>query len=132
MISTEMMGFGGCKRGGSSRSARSRGRRGCRATRLRRGCTSRCLFDPDFCNVASGWEKGRVEKNVQDSQRHIWIDAAKQRLGSFVELNAWLAARCRALWEVVRHAGHRQFSVAERHGHERAHLMPCPRRSTAT
>jgi hypothetical protein len=23
------------------------------------------LFDPDFCNVASGWEKGRVEKNVQ-------------------------------------------------------------------
>ena len=27
------------------------------------------LFDPDFCNVASGWEKGRVEKNVQDSRR---------------------------------------------------------------
>ena len=26
------------------------------------------LFDPDFCNVASGWEKGRVEKNVQDSR----------------------------------------------------------------
>ena len=23
------------------------------------------LYDPDFCNVASGWEKGRVEKNVQ-------------------------------------------------------------------
>lgn len=25
------------------------------------------LFDPDFCNVASGWEKGIVEKNVQDT-----------------------------------------------------------------
>ncbi len=25
------------------------------------------LFDPDFCNVASGWEKGVVEKNVQDT-----------------------------------------------------------------
>ncbi len=24
------------------------------------------LFDPDFYNVASGWEKGVVEKNVQD------------------------------------------------------------------
>lgn len=24
------------------------------------------LFDADFCNVASGWEKGVVEKNVQD------------------------------------------------------------------
>jgi hypothetical protein len=31
------------------------------------------LFDPDFCNVASGWEKGVVEKNVQDSRRQIWI-----------------------------------------------------------
>jgi len=26
------------------------------------------LFDADFCNVASGWEKGVVEKNVQDSR----------------------------------------------------------------
>ena len=25
---------------------------------------SHYLFDPDFCNVASGWEKGVVEKNV--------------------------------------------------------------------
>jgi hypothetical protein len=35
------------------------------------------LFDPDFCNVASGWEKGVVEKNVQDSRRRIWIEAGK-------------------------------------------------------
>jgi transposase len=33
------------------------------------------LFDADFCNVASGWEKGVVEKNVQDSRRRIWLDA---------------------------------------------------------
>ena len=84
------------------------------------------LFDPDFCNVASGWEKGRVEKNVQDSRRRIWIDAGQQRFGSFVELNAWLAARCRALWEEVRHPEHKQFSVAEMLEHERAHLMPMP------
>ena len=50
------------------------------------------LFDADFCNVASGWEKGVVEKNVQDSRRRIWIDAGKQRFGSFAELNAWLGA----------------------------------------
>ena len=30
------------------------------------------LYEPDFCNVASGWEKGVVEKNVQDSRRRIW------------------------------------------------------------
>jgi transposase len=34
------------------------------------------LFDADFCNVASGWEKGVVEKNVQDSRRRIWLSMA--------------------------------------------------------
>jgi DNA replication protein DnaC/transcriptional regulator with XRE-family HTH domain len=29
------------------------------------------LFEADFCNVASGWEKGRVEKGVQDARRQI-------------------------------------------------------------
>ena len=84
------------------------------------------LVDADFCNVASGWEKGVIEKNVQDSRRRIWIDAAKHRFGSFVELNAWLADRCRALWQEVRHPEHKQFSVAEMLEHERPHLMPMP------
>ena len=90
------------------------------------------LFDADFCNVASGWEKGVVEKNVQDSRRRIWIDAGKQRFGSFVELNAWLGDRCRALWDEVRHPEHDQFSVAEMLDNERPHLMPMPSPSTAT
>jgi len=84
------------------------------------------LFDADFCNVASGWEKGVVEKNVQDSRRRIWIEAGTQRFGSFTELNAWLGARCRSLWEEVRHPEHGQFSVAEMLEHERSHLMPMP------
>jgi hypothetical protein len=84
------------------------------------------LFDPDFCNDASGWEKGRVAKNVQDSRRRIWIEATRRRFGSFVELNAWLGERCRALWGEVRHPEHGQFSVAEMLEHERPHLMPMP------
>lgn len=76
------------------------------------------LFDPDFCNVASGWENGRVEKNVQDSRRRVWTEAARQRFGSFDELNAWLAVRCRALWQEIRHPEHSQFSVAEMLEHE--------------
>ena len=84
------------------------------------------LYDPDFCNVASGWEKGRVEKNVQDSRRRIWIEASRRRFGSFAELNAWLGERCRALWNEIRHPEHGQFSVAEMLEHERPHLMPMP------
>ena len=84
------------------------------------------LYDPDFCNVASGWEKGVVEKNVQDSRRRIWIDAREQRFSSLEALNAWLGERCRALWEEVKHPEHKQFSVAEMLEHERAQLMPMP------
>jgi hypothetical protein len=70
--------------------------------------------------------KGVVEKNVQDSRRRIWIEAAKQRFGSFIELNAWLGDRCRALWDEVRHPEHHRFSVAEMLDNERPHLMPMP------
>jgi transposase len=84
------------------------------------------LFDADFCNVAAGWEKGVVEKNVQDSRRRIWIEAAKLRFSSFAELNAWLGNRCRALWEEIRHPDHEQFSVAEMLELEQPHLMPMP------
>ncbi len=38
------------------------------------------LVDPDFCNVASGWEKGVVEKNAQDSWRRIWIEVADDKV----------------------------------------------------
>jgi transposase len=84
------------------------------------------LFDADFCNVASGWEKGVVEKNVQDSRRRIWIDAQSRKWGSFEELNAWLGARCRALWSEIRHPEYKQFSVAEMLEQERTELMPMP------
>ncbi len=71
------------------------------------------LFDTDFCNVASGWEKGIVEKNVQDSRRCVRLEATGQRWGSFEQLNAWLAQRCRELWAEIRHPEHRAVSIAE-------------------
>ena len=84
------------------------------------------LYDPDFCNVASGWEKGVVEKNVQDSRRRVWIDAREKRFASMDELNAWVAERCRALWLEVKHPEHKQFSVAEVLEQERLQMMPMP------
>jgi transposase len=84
------------------------------------------LFDADFCNVASGWEKGVVEKNVQDSRRRIWLDAQNQRFSTFAELNAWLGERCRSLWSALRHPEFKELSVAEMLEQEQAHLMPVP------
>ena len=85
---------------------------------------SHYLFDPDFCNVASGWEKGVVEKNVQDSRRRIWQDASRECFGSFAELNVWLLARCRSLWLELRHTEYEGLSVAEMLEHEQPSLMP--------
>ena len=87
---------------------------------------SHYLFEPDFCNVASGWEKGVVEKNVQDSRRRIWMEAQERRFGSFVELNVWLGERCRAIWAETAHPEHRQLTIAEMLELEREHLMSMP------
>ena len=84
------------------------------------------LFDADFCNVASGWEKGVVEKNVQDSRRRIWIEAQTRQWHSFDQLNAWLGERCRALWGEIQHPEYKHFSVLEMLEQERLEMMPMP------
>lgn len=88
--------------------------------------TAHYLFEPDFCNVASGWEKGIVEKNVQDSRRRIWIDAKTQSFSSFVELNTWLDARCRALWLELEHPDYADVTIADALEQEQIYLMPMP------
>jgi hypothetical protein len=81
---------------------------------------SHYLFEPEFCNPASGWEKGQVEKNVQDARRRLW-----QPLPSFPDLqalNAWLEERCIAQWDQIAHGG-LPGSVADVHAGEVASLM---------
>ena len=85
---------------------------------------SHYLFDPQFWNVASGWEKEVVEKNVQDSRRRVWQDAGRERFGRFAELNAWLDARCKSLWSELRYPGAEHLSVADALAIERDALMP--------
>jgi transposase len=84
------------------------------------------LFDSDFCTVASGWEKGVVEKNVQDSRRRIWIEAATMRWSSFEQLNAWLGTRCKALWSELPHPNEPHSTVADMLEIERTFMMPMP------
>src|SRR5690606_5279956 len=33
---------------------------------------SHFMFEAEFCNPASGWEKGQIEKNVQDARHRLW------------------------------------------------------------
>ena len=88
--------------------------------------TAHYLFDADFCNVASGWEKGIVEKNVQDSRRRVWHEAGQQQFSNFAELNAWLEHRCRALWAELPCPGTEGITLQEALEMEQPHLMPIP------
>lgn len=59
------------------------------------------VFEPEFCNPAAGWEKGQVEKNVQDSRHQVL-----QGMPDFPDLdalNAWLEQRCVELWHETAH-----------------------------
>ena len=63
--------------------------------------TSHYLFEPEFCNPAAGWEKGQVEKNVQDA-RHLVLQLMPD-FPDLAALNAWLEQRCIELWERTPH-----------------------------
>jgi transposase len=57
----------------------------------------------DFCNVASGWEKGVVEKNVQDSRRRIWLDAQKTSGAPSMNSTPGWASAAGLCWSELRH-----------------------------
>ena len=81
------------------------------------------VFEPEFCNPASGWEKGQVEKNVQDARPRLW-----QPMPTFPDLtalNAWLEQRCLELWREIPH-GRLAGSVADVWIDEQPALMPAP------
>ncbi|WP_157081340.1 IS21 family transposase, partial [Novosphingobium naphthalenivorans] len=85
---------------------------------------SHYLFEPEFCNPASGWEKGQVEKNVQDARRRLW-----QAMPAFPDidaLNAWLEEQCIAQWGEIPH-GVLPGTIADVHAAEIASLMPLGR-----
>lgn len=83
------------------------------------------LFDAEFCNPASGWEKGQIEKNVQDARHRIWHQAPA--FMSLADLNVWLQKRCINLWHDIMHPEFREQSVAEVWASEQSELMPCNR-----
>ena len=82
---------------------------------------SHYLFDAEFCNVASGWEKGQIEKNVQDSRHRLWQKAPA--FGTLEALNDWLADQCVLLWQQTQHP-EQDATIWEVWSQERPHLMP--------
>ena len=85
---------------------------------------SHYLFEPEFCNPAAGWEKGQIEKGVQDARQRVWQQAPG--FASLVELNDWLQKRCLELWQTLPHPQDRQRTIAEVWREEQACLLAVP------
>jgi transposase len=85
--------------------------------------TSHYVFEPEFCNPAAGWEKGQVEKNVQDARHRLWQPMPS--LPDLAALNTWLERRCLELWHEIPH-GALPGSIADALAEERAALMQMP------
>jgi transposase len=85
---------------------------------------SHYLFEPEFCNPASGWEKGQVEKNVQDARHRLWQPIP--RFASLEALNEWLEDRCKELWRQTSH-GQMRGTIADVWAEEAQALMPTSR-----
>jgi len=81
---------------------------------------SHYLFDLEFCNPAAGWEKGQIEKNVQDARRRLWVPMPS--FADLAALNHWLEERCVALWSETPH-GILPGSIADVWAEERCRLM---------
>ncbi len=85
---------------------------------------SHYLFEPEFCNPASGWEKGQIEKNVQDARHRLWQPIP--RFPTLSALNDWLEIRCKELWAQTTHSQMRG-TIAEIWAEEVSALMPVSR-----
>ncbi|MDC7685321.1 IS21 family transposase, partial [Asticcacaulis sp. BYS171W] len=85
---------------------------------------SHYLFDAEFCNPASGWEKGQVEKNVQDARHRLWVPIPA--FPDLTALNLWLEERCIALWREIPH-NELPGKIADIWAEEQAYLMAPPR-----
>jgi transposase len=89
-----------------------------------RQVNARFLFEAEFCNPASGWEKGQIEKNVQDACHRLWQPTPS--FPSLAALNDWLEKRCQELWAQTPHGSHPGM-ISDAWSEEAQHLMPLPR-----
>ena len=82
---------------------------------------SHYLFEPTFCNPASGWEKGRIEKSVRDARTRVWQQAPT--FASLADLNDWLEQCCLADWQTMAHPDWPERRIAQVWAEERPYLM---------
>lgn len=83
-------------------------------------CASHYLFKPTACTVASGWEKGQVERQVETVRDRYFKPLL--RAASLAELNAHLAAKCQDEARIRRHPDWPEKTIHEVFQDEKPYL----------
>jgi transposase len=68
-------------------------------------------IDPRACTPGAGWEKGRVENQVETVRKQLFVPIP--RFESFEALNDWLRMRCEQLANTFKHPEQKDKTVAE-------------------
>ena len=79
------------------------------------------VIEPVACTPASGWEKGQVERQVQDVRRQLFTP--KLSFDDLASLNDWLYLRCNELGSRL-HPERRDQTIDEMFELERSELAP--------
>jgi len=86
---------------------------------------SHYLFEPVMCNPASGWEKGQVEKQVQDVRG--WVFLPKLKFASMDDLNVHLQQESDGLNDSLQHPTIKDKTRSEMFEEEVPHLIAVAR-----
>ena len=85
-------------------------------------CSSHYLFEIEACTPAAGWEKGQVERQVQNLRKRFFTPRLRFT-SSFAELNAHLRERVIAYAKTARHPEMREKSIYAVFEEEREFLV---------
>lgn len=79
------------------------------------------LFEPIACTPSSGWEKGRVEKQVGDSRRNFFTPLLKGE--TYDEINSKLREMSMNWSKTMKHPDYKDRTVYEVYEEEKAELI---------
>ncbi len=83
---------------------------------------SHYLVKPVACTPGAGWEKGQIEKQVQDVRN--WIFTPRLRFASLEKLNQWLYNRCLEICQTRKHTIYKIKTIQEVYEEEQKYLIP--------
>ena len=90
---------------------------------------SHYLFEPVACTPASGWEKGRVEKQVGDNRRNFFTPILK--VESYDEINSLLREMSLNWSKNRQHPDFKERTIFEVYEEEKSYLIPYSSEFTA-